>query len=61
MTTQHYLQLAGGALLVIFGIASLFTGWVAQNVAVSFIVTGLSTFGITLQVASLGNKLAGKE
>ena len=60
MNTQHILQLAGGALLVIFGIASLFTGWVAQNVAVSFIVTGLSTFGLTIQVANLGNKLAGR-
>ena len=60
MNTQHILQLAGGALLVIFGIASLFTGWVSQNVAVSFIVTGLSTFGLTIQVANLGNKLAGR-
>ena len=57
MTLQHTLQLLGGALLVIFGIVSLFTGWVASDVAVSFVITGLSTFGLTIQTAQISAKM----
>ncbi len=46
-----------GALQFLFGVASLFTGWVDQGAAMGFITSGLAVFGLTHQNVKLGNAL----
>lgn len=57
MNTQHVLQYAGALLLMVFGLVSLFTGYVPTNQAIGFIVTGGLTFGLTKQNVALGKAL----
>jgi len=49
--------MAGGGLLFLFGLVSIFTGWVSTDVAVGFIISGASTFGLTVQTAQLAGRI----
>lgn len=53
MTIQHIVQYFAGGLLFLFGLASLFTGWVPADTAIGFVLSGGSVFGLTAQNQAL--------